>query len=287
LEETILSVLSQDYPNFEYIVIDGGSSDGSVEIILRYADQLAYWVSEKDRGQAHAINKGFARAHGQILGWLNSDDFYLPGALACIARLRQEHPGAVAWIGGCHRIDPSGRILSTVVPRGLQPDTLADWGHQAFFYQPSCFFAATAWDEVGPLDEGLRFALDLDLWLRLSTVGHFASTPQVISAAIIHHDAKTQAQRVDMHAETIAVQVTHGYREMASERLARLADKPSLRNQVKGLVKARLYTLAQRLPFGTRTTPADRIAFPSVSLSSIGDLPTVTRCQESRPTNGT
>lgn len=287
LEETILSVVNQDYPNLEYIVIDGGSTDGSVDIIRKYADQLAYWVSEDDRGQAHAINKGFARARGEILGWLNSDDFYLPRAISRVARMRHEHPKAAAWIGGCYRIDPSGKILSTVIPRGLDPEILADWGHQAFFYQPSCFFAARAWDEVGPLDEGLHFALDVDLWLRLSTVGHFASTPEVISAAIIHQDAKTQAQRLDMHVEAIVVQVTHGYREVARDRLARLSDRPSLRSQARGLLKARLKALAQHLPSWTRAEPAQRVPFPSAHLSSTGNLPEVEPRQESQVTTAT
>jgi glycosyltransferase involved in cell wall biosynthesis len=222
IEETIRSVLLQGYPNLEYIIIDGGSTDGSTDIIRRYDDRLIYWVSEKDRGPAHAINKGFARAHGEIFGWLNSDDFLLPEAVSRIVEMHKKYPTAVAWIGGCYRIDPDGRILSSIIPNGLDRDSLADWGHRGFFYQPSCFFSAQAWHKTGPLDEGLHLAFDLDLWLRLSSVGSFASSAEIISAAIIHKDAKTQAQRLEMHAEAIAVQFKHGYREAAINRLVGL-----------------------------------------------------------------
>ena len=112
LEEAILSVVNQDYPNLEYIVIDGGSTDGSVDIIRKYEDRLAYWVSEPDRGQAHAINKGFAKADGEIFNWLNSDDCLLPGAVRRVVETRRRYPTAVAWVGGCHRIRPDGRILN-------------------------------------------------------------------------------------------------------------------------------------------------------------------------------
>ncbi|HOW91535.1 MAG TPA: glycosyltransferase family 2 protein, partial [Anaerolineaceae bacterium] len=92
LEETMRSVLEQDYPRVEYIVIDGGSTDGSVEIIRKYADRLAYWVSEKDRGQTDAVNKGYAVAKGSILGWLNSDDTYKPGAISAAVEFLVNHP---------------------------------------------------------------------------------------------------------------------------------------------------------------------------------------------------
>ena len=246
LEETILSVRNQDYPNVEYIIIDGGSTDASVDIIRKYEDRLAYWVTEEDRGQAHAINKGFARAHGEIFSWLNSDDFLLPGAVRHVVETQRRYPEAVAWVGGCYRIDPDGRILSTVIPRGLGRDTLADWGYRGFFYQPSCFFAAHAWHEAGPLDENFHFALDLDLWLGLSGLGDFAAIPEIISAAVIHGDAKTQGQRLDMHAETIAVQIRHGHQEMARYRLSRLVEKPSAVGRMWRVVLARLRHPARR-----------------------------------------
>ena len=223
LEQTLRSVLLQGYPNLEYMVFDGGSRDGSVEILQRYSDHLTHWQSEPDRGQAHAINQGLERASGEILAWLNSDDLLLPNALHRVAKLYQEIPEAAAWIGACYRIDGEGRLLSVVHGRGLEQKSIADWGSKGFFYQPSCFFSAEAWHEVGPLDVKLRYAFDVDLWIRLAGAGAFAATQDVLSAAVIHDEAKTQAERSGMHAETIAVQVAHGFREAAEARLAHVA----------------------------------------------------------------
>lgn len=263
IEETIRSVVQQNYPNLEYIIIDGGSTDGSVDIIRKYADRLDFWVSEKDSGPANAINKGLARAHGEIFGWLNSDDFLLPGAISRIVEIYKKYPAAVAWVGSCYRVDPNGRILSCVIPHGLDRDSLADWGYRGFFYQPSCFFAARAWKETGFLDENLKFAFDLDMWLRLSSIGTFASTTETISAAIIHKDAKTQAQRTAMHAETIAIQVKHGYLGAAINRLMDLLEKPSWNSRMKIKLKESLKDLGNTLRILNRNEEPRYVQFPS------------------------
>lgn len=237
IEATIRSVLLQGYPNLEYIVIDGGSTDNSVEIIRRYEPWLTCWVSEKDRGQAHAINKGLAKATGQIFGWLNSDDIFFPNAIHQMVKLYTQYPSNVAWVGGCQRINPLGRVLSTVLPKNLDRDGLANWFYQGFFYQPSCFFSSQAWEQVGGLDESFHYAMDLDLWLKLAAIGEFVSTPHIISAATIHNDAKTQSRQREMHAETALVQLKHGYQQAALHRLKRLLEPPSLKNKLWKLLK--------------------------------------------------
>jgi len=167
LEETIRSVLLQDYPDLEYLVIDGGSSDESVEIIRKYGEYLAYWTSEKDDGQTHAINKGFARATGEWLGWLNSDDVYLPGVLSWLAAKVREAP-KVAWVAGAvDFIGPKPGV------RLQQPGAnLIEWlTHQAEFSQPGAFWKRDVMEGLGPLVESMHYSFDWELWCRFVAHG--------------------------------------------------------------------------------------------------------------------
>lgn len=252
LEETIRSVLLQGYPNLEYMVIDGGSTDDSVEIIRKYEPWLTYWVSEPDHGQSHAINKGFARASGETLAWLNSDDCLLPNALAMVATRCQEKPDAAAWVGGCYRVTPEGLVLSTVMPRGLERDNIVAWSRRGWFYQPSCFFSASAWRATGPLNQALHYAFDVDLWIRMAQMGEFVAIPEMLSAAKIHSMAKTQAQRNKLHLEMLLIQSQYGYREDAEALLEALTKKPSLKEHL------RLWLRAEWQWFYTQLKPRTR-----------------------------
>ena len=191
LEETILSVLEQDYPHIEYLIVDGGSQDGSPEIIRRYADRLAWWVSEPDQGQTDAINKGFARAKGEILAWLNSDDAYLPHAVAEAVEFLQSHPEVGMVYGDANLVDENGAIL------GRFPARQTDYRRLRRGYvhipQQASFFRASLWQKVGPLDPTFYFAMDYDLWVRISRVAALHYHPRTWANFRLHPGGKSVA----------------------------------------------------------------------------------------------
>lgn len=224
LERTILSVLSQDYPEVEYIVMDGGSTDESARIVARYADRLAYWESQPDRGQSHAINKGFARATGEIFGWLNSDDWLEPGALTRVAEEATRHPGAGVFVGEARVVDLAGNVLLHKKPGELSFEAFCRWLDGEFFMQPACFFRRSAWEASGPLDENLHISLDLDLWLRMVRLVPFQAVDQWLATALRHPRAKTRAQRSEMFAEAMIVIIKAGGEAAVRPRLKMMAD---------------------------------------------------------------
>ena len=191
LERTIRSVLSQDYPDLEYIVVDGGSTDGSVEIIKRYADRLAYWVSEPDRGQSHAINKGLQRATGSILGWLNSDDYYLPGALRVVGETLADNSETFALVGHCRRVYASGSEANLLEGRFEGRLRLLQFWKDYRMPQSSIFWRREVLDQVGLLDESQHYIMDFDYWARIAEHFDFANVDSVFSCATYHEAAKT------------------------------------------------------------------------------------------------
>jgi glycosyltransferase involved in cell wall biosynthesis len=168
-------VLNQDYAPLEYIIVDGGSSDGSLEIIQRYADRLAWWVSEPDQGQTDAINKGFARARGEVLAWLNSDDTYLPDTISQAVNYLQAHPEAGMVYGDANLIDEQGAVIGKFPARQTDYQRLRR-GH-VHIPQQAAFFRAELWKQVGPLDPSFYFAMDYDLWVRLARISALHYTP--------------------------------------------------------------------------------------------------------------
>jgi len=191
LERTIRSVLGQTYPNIEYFVMDGGSTDGSVEIIQRYEKKLAGWVSEKDRGQTDAINKGFARANGEIIAWLNSDDTYEPDAVAQAVAYLQEHPDVGLVYADSMFINAEDEVI------GQFPSRQTDYRRLRRGYvhvsQQAAFFRTEHWRQVGPLDPTFYFAMDYDLWVRLAQVSQIAYIPGHWANFRLHGGAKTIA----------------------------------------------------------------------------------------------
>lgn len=192
LERTIRSVLDQDYPNLEYIVIDGGSTDGSREVIERYADRLAYWVSVPDAGQTHAINKGFNRGTGEVFAWLNSDDTYEPGGIRRAVEALRAAPDCSFVYGDCSFIDADDRVIGRF--NAKQTDLNALRRGSVHIPQQAFFFRAELWERVGPLDQDIWFAMDYDLWLRLAAIAPYRYFPGAVWANFrLHADAKTIA----------------------------------------------------------------------------------------------
>ena len=209
LEQTICSVLDQDYPNLEYFVIDGASSDSSVEIIQRYAHRLKGWVSEKDSGQAEAINKGLVQSGGEIIAWLNSDDFYLPGAITAAVEALQAHPDWGLVYGDMLAVDGQGGLLNI--------QRFGDWGLEDLMCykilgQPAVFMRRRALQRAGLLDTRFHYMLDHHLWLRIASAYPIGYVPHLLSAARFHAGAKNIARAPDFGKDAWEV-----YRWMQSQ----------------------------------------------------------------------
>jgi glycosyltransferase involved in cell wall biosynthesis len=213
LEFTIQSVLGQDYPNIEYLVVDGGSKDGSVEIIQKHADQLAWWVSEPDAGQAEALNKGFRRARGEYIAWLNSDDIYLPGAIRQAVAAFQDDPSLGMVFSDAITIDARGKPLSRL--------SFGDWGlldlvSFRIICQPAVFMRRAALEKAGYLESTYHYMLDHQLWIRMALsapIRHIESCSDdagnpvsALWAAARHHPgAKNVSQAPGFSRETMHV----------------------------------------------------------------------------------
>ncbi len=179
IEETIRSVLLQGYPDLEYIIIDGGSTDGSVEIIKKYEPWLTSWVSERDRGQSHAINKGWRRSCGEILAWLNSDDTYNPGALRCAAEALQHNPAAGMVYSDMNYIDASSKVTYRLRSEPYEFHRLL---LDNYVTQSTVFVRRRVLDEVGLLNETLHLIMDQELWLRIGRRNAIIYLPGVVLA---------------------------------------------------------------------------------------------------------
>ena len=200
LEATLRSLLVQDYLDLELIVIDGGSTDGSLEIIRHYATSLSYWESTPDRGQSHALNKGFAHVHGEIWGWLNSDDLLEPGVLSRVAGTFADDAEIGVVYGDSVYVGEDGETVIERFP-GEPYSRLRHLAHR-FIAQPSCFFRTSI---VSPaLREDLQYCMDYDLWLRLAARGvKFQYVPETFSRYRLHEQSKSVRALVAMHAEIV------------------------------------------------------------------------------------
>lgn len=208
IERTIQSVLNQNCPHLEYFIMDGGSTDGSLDILKKYQTHLD-WVSEPDRGQTDAINKGFKKAAGDIICWLNADDEYMPGALAVVADYFSQHPQAKFLYGDVEAIDEAGRVYGR---RGaVRPTHFEDLVSQGdFIVQPAAFWRADVLAEVGLLDETLRYCMDYEFWLRVSQKYSLHYIPTPLARERFHAQAKTTQATLARIQEIEAVARRYG-----------------------------------------------------------------------------
>jgi GT2 family glycosyltransferase len=202
IEQTLRSVLEQDYPRVEYLVVDGLSTDNSVEIIKKYVDKLGWWVSEKDAGQGEAINKGLTRTKGEIIAWLNSDDTYLPGTLSAVAKVFEDNPDVVMVYGDMLAVDANGRTINTLKYKQL---SLQDLLCFQIIGQPSVFFRREVFEKTGGLDTTFHFLLDHHLWIRIAQQGKMLHVPQVWSVARYHAEAKNRAKAAEFGQEAFRI----------------------------------------------------------------------------------
>jgi glycosyltransferase involved in cell wall biosynthesis len=208
VETAIESVLSQDYARIEYIIMDGGSTDGTLQILKRYEDRVTL-VSGRDGGAADAIRRGFELSSGNILGWLNADDAYLPGAISAAVRGFESHPDAAVIYGGATWIDQSGESIAPYPVRDFDRSLLA---RECFVCQPASFFRRDAFENVGGIDPGLHLTFDYELWIRLARTYRFQRIDRDLALSRMHAANKTLGQRRETFRETFRVLRRHyGY----------------------------------------------------------------------------
>ena len=208
LEETIQSVLSQDYQPIEYWVIDGGSTDGTLDILNRYAGRLQF-VSAPDNGQADAVNRGFARCSGAIFAFLNADDLYLPGAISAAVRAFTTNSDAAVVYGRACHIGAYGERLGRYP---VEPFSQTALSRRCFICQPAAFIRSDAFRQAGMLNASMHYSLDYDLWVRLAQLHSFAMVDRELACSRLHADAKTVSNTAQAMRETLNLLKRHyGY----------------------------------------------------------------------------
>jgi glycosyltransferase involved in cell wall biosynthesis len=206
LEENIASVEAQSYPRLEHIVVDGGSADGTLEILQR--NPHVHWISEPDAGQSDALNKGLGLAKGEVIGWLNADDYYLPDAVASAVRRLLAHPTAGVVYADALLVDHAGQELSRLRSEPFDLERALDFGNVV--PQPAAFIRRSVLDNVGGLDTRYHYAMDFDLWLRIAKVAPLTYVDEQWAAFRIHRQSKTGSALKAMWREERSVARAHG-----------------------------------------------------------------------------
>lgn len=214
IRQTIDSVLEQDYANIDFHVIDGNSTDGTVDILRSYGDRL-HWISEPDRGQADAINKGFRQTTGEIMGWLNSDDYYAPGVLKKVAELFTTHPEIQLIYGDAMGISESGHMigLRTHIRERMdmtQSDQEILINQYCFVVQPATFWRRSLWQDIGELNADLQYSMDYEYWMRVAQRYSFHYLPEVLAFERLYTNTKTSRGNIPRMEEIERIALLNG-----------------------------------------------------------------------------
>jgi glycosyltransferase involved in cell wall biosynthesis len=201
LEDTLQSVIRQDYSNYELIIIDGGSTDGTIDLVMEYKEYVSYFKSEKDTGQSSAINKGFKKASGDIYAWINSDDFYLQGAFSNVASIFEKNRSIDVVVGAGEIVTKECVFLKHVKAMPMKRTNLLMWENDKWIMQQCCFWKSEVWKKSGGVDESLHLLMDYDLWLRYSNYANSCTTESVLAVMRYYPGAKTISEKKRVNEE--------------------------------------------------------------------------------------
>jgi GT2 family glycosyltransferase len=277
LPDTFESIFRQNYPRLEVIVIDGGSSDGSVDVIRRYESRIKFWRSERDGGQSAAINEGMQHCSGELIAWLNSDDFYWQDCLWTVGKAFATHPGRGLYIGNGLRYDQITRVSIPFNPRHVAMDRQALLHGADFVLQPSTFFLRQAWQRVGGLDERLRFCMDWDIFIRIAELYPCVVINEFLGVSREYDETKTRSGKLERVFEIMrmirrhtSLDATPGGMLYLLETLSGLGDAEGMTETVRGRLREAfndlVYGLCQRhgrgIWFPARTDAQDEAYLP-------------------------
>lgn len=227
IEHTLLSIINQGDQNYEIIIMDGGSSDNTKDIIDKYRDYITYFESRKDNGQSDAINRGFGFADGDIYAWINSDDYYLPNAFRLVKKTFSENKGIDIVVGSGDVVTKDCQFLKHIKGLEMKRDNLLGWHNDQWIMQQCCFWTAEIWKKSGGVDEDLHLLMDYDLWLRFSSLGRSKAIEDRIAIMRFYKEAKTVALRSRMKEEEAYVYA----KNRAFPELRTIVKELSLRNE--------------------------------------------------------